>query len=224
MADYFNFGSRRGGDSSLASTPGIYDRSNETLQPGNRAVRPGGSRETLRNPSSIRIRRLPSNYGPQTPRPQSQMSDEGVNVYDAAVPGRRRSLSAPQRHTSTLAPAPADDHVTRQRTADLPHMGTINEGQSLPHLQPLSPFFEAQETPRMGVRNPGEAPAVARIADGVPAMENAADAARKNRGLRRFMTSTGQSRGFGHGRPAEDEYDTDVVDLLDLIGLSLYFA
>ncbi|KAK5136470.1 hypothetical protein LTR08_003115 [Meristemomyces frigidus] len=147
------------------------------------------------------------------------MSEEGIAVHDTAESGRRRSSSAPQRYGGNLAPV--DNRLARQMTAELPHMGTITEGQSLPTNRP-APFYEAQETPQpmtpsIGMQTPGETPMIDRVTSAAPAMENAGQAARRNRGLRRFQTSTGQTRGFGHGRPADDEYDTDVVDLLDLI-------
>lgn len=111
-------------------------------------------------------------------------------------------------------------------TAEQPHMGTITEGQRVPQNQE-TPFYDAQQTPRpftpsINIPTPGETPGVDRMMNGVPAVENAGVAAQRNRGLRRYRTNTGPnmgpSRGHGSGRPDADEYDTDVVDLLDLIG------
>ncbi|KAK5118658.1 hypothetical protein LTR85_008123 [Meristemomyces frigidus] len=162
---------------------------------------------------------MPSGNVQQTPRPNSQMSDEGIDVNDTAVTGRRRSFSAPQRYAGNLAPA--DARLSRQMTAEQPHMGTITEGQRLPQTQE-TPFYEASETPGpltpgVNLQTPAESPGMNRVVSAAPVMQNAGDAARSARGLRRFRTNTGASRGFGHGQLAHDEYDTDVVDLLDLI-------
>lgn len=147
------------------------------------------------------------------------MSDDSVDVNDAAVTGRRRSFSAPQRYRESLAPPGTD--LSRQRTAE-PHMRTINEGQALPQAQDRTPYYESQETPRpytpsINIQTPGETPQAERMAQGAPVVANAGEAARRNRGLRRFRSST---QGYRHQHMGDDEYDADVVDLLDLVGKS----
>lgn len=215
MADYFSFGNRQRGTSSASQNP---PRTPAT--PGGRPPRPAGSRETLRAPSSIRIRRMPSGTPAQTPRPTSQASNEGIDVHDTAVTGRRRSSSAPQRNNANLAPY--DDRLSRIATAQPTHMGTITEGQRLPQTQSTS-FYDGAETPgrltpSSNAQTQDRGSGVDWMASTVPAVENAGEAAQRNRGLRRFRTNDGRSRGFGHGPLADDEYDTDMVDLLDLIG------
>ena len=182
--------------------------------PGGRSMRTTASRESLRPPSSIRIRRLPSQLSQQQARPVSQASEEGIEVADQAFAGgRRRSSSAPQRFQPHLQP-PSND-LARQRTADLPsHMRTINEGSALPQE---SPYREAVETPApltsFGLNTPGEQPPTPGATN---AMYSAGNAARGNRGLRRFRSGTVGNRSDDHNAP--DVYDSDVVDFLDLIG------
>jgi len=179
-------------------------------------MRTASSRESLRPPSSIRIRRLPSHLSQQ--RPVSQASEEGIDVADQAFSGgRRRSSSAPQRFQPHLQP-PSND-LARQRTADLPsHMRTINEGSALPQE---TPYREAVETPApltpFGLNTPGEQPATP---GATTAMHSAGNAAQRNRGLRRFRSGTVGNRSDDHNAP--DVYDSDVVDFLDLIGMSNY--
>ncbi|KAK3109753.1 hypothetical protein LTR53_016644, partial [Teratosphaeriaceae sp. CCFEE 6253] len=185
---------------------------------GSRPMRPGGSYENMRQPSSIRIRRLP----PQTPsgsRPTSQAGEsDGVAAIDAAVTGRRRSSSAPQRYEQNLT-VPGGVDLSRQRTADAAtHMNTITEGSV---ADQSTPYFEAAETPRPRMPSSlipddgyGSGP-VSRVATNVSAMNSAGNAALRNRGLRRLRSHAGGDRSDYHNR--HDEYDSDVVDLLDLL-------
>ncbi|KAK3671646.1 hypothetical protein LTR78_008379 [Recurvomyces mirabilis] len=181
--------------------------------PGGRSMRTASSRDSLRPPSSIRIRRLPSHLSQQQPRPGSQASDEGVDVADQAFAGgRRRSSSAPQRYQQHLQPP--SNELARQRTADLPpHMRTINEGSALPQE---TPYHEAVETPGaftpFGLNTPMEQPPTP---GATTAMHSAGNAAQRNRGLRRFRSGTVGNRSDDHNAP--DVYDSDVVDFLDLI-------
>ncbi|KAI7243145.1 hypothetical protein KC352_g14616, partial [Hortaea werneckii] len=238
MGDYFNFGRRRGssaaGEHLTAPVPGPQGHPQQARPT---FPRQQASRDSLRAPSSIRIRRLPSSNLAQDSRPPAQRlaQDEGVASTDQAeTSGRRRSSSAPQRYGAagnqqSLQQQYENNRLSRQLTVgDAPHMSTINEGQQLqPSSRNQTPFREQPETPgepytpSVGMGTPGsEMPASERVASGVPAMTEAADAARQNRGLRRFRTNTGASgRARGHMRdqPAHDEYQADVVGLLDLL-------
>lgn len=215
MADYFSQNQRR-------RNSVTQDRLNAPLPPagtpGGRPVRPTQPRESLRQPSSIRIRRLPSNTpSQQQSRPMSQASDEGAEASDFSG-GRRRSMSAPQRYQQNLAPPGAE--LTQQRTAEAPHMGTISEGVQLPPGQ-VTPYYDMPQTlgqnaPSINIETPSEAP-MERATTGASAMQNAGNAAQRNRGLRRLRSSTVGNRSDNRNR--HDEYDSDVVDLLDLLGM-----
>ena len=214
MADYFGQAGRRRRGNTVGQ-----DRST-TLTQGRRQLRPASSYASLRQPSSIRIRRLPSStqVNQQHPRPLSQASgDDGVAIQDPAVEGRRRSSSAPQRYVPGQQ---TDSDLARQQTADAqPYMRTIAEGTALE----ITPNVDGEaETPRpltpsIGVPTPAaETPTVTRIQSNASAMNSAGNAALRNRGLRRFRSGTvgmhPDSRQSNH-----TEYDSDVVDLLDLI-------
>jgi hypothetical protein len=220
--DYFSQGNRRRGSSSVTQ-----DRLNAPPPPGSRPnVRAAASRESLRPPSSIRLRRLASgNVSTQSSRPQSQASNDNavaVDSEDTAVTGRRRSSSAPQqRPWGNTNP---EAYLTRQATQQgQQHMAPITEGQATAG----TPFYEAQETPRpltpsINVQTPAGTPAEERFAKGAPAMDEAGNAARHARGLRRFRSATHSQAGVHpRHRTGHDEYSSDVVDLLDLVGKSL---
>ena len=222
MGDYFNYarGSGQPADQErrnapLPPAPGPQTPAPQT--PGGR--RPGNptSLEGLRAPSSIRIRRLPSALN--TPRPGTQGGAPPPAQTDGAAQGRRRSSSEPQRYGNTLAPPGVD--LTRQRTSDMP---TITEGQATapgpapPASESSLSFHEAAETPprtpSINIENtttPAE-----RVITGASAMHEAGNAARSNRGLQRFRTSG--SNMPRNENPAANEYRSDVVDLLDLVG------
>ena len=111
-------------------------------------------------------------------------------------------------------------------------MPTITEGQQTASRRnpnqagsdSSQEYHEAREDPRPlptpsingedGV-TPGE-PA-SRVVSGASAMHSAGDAARRNRGLRRFRSGT--SSVMRNEQPAADEYNSDMVDLLDLVGM-----
>ena len=191
-----------------------------------RPINPAGSYESLRAPSSIRIRRIPSGQIPQLARPTSQQAQEAVQaVADNTTTGRRRSTSEPQRYGTNLAP-PAMD-LSRQRTqgdAQSP-MPTVTEGvatgprgvrsESQDFVTPMrTPRPETPETPSVyadDTSDPAE-----RIMTGASAMHSAGNAARANRGLSRFRTGGSAMRNES---PAADEYGSDVVDYLDLVGM-----
>lgn len=214
-SDYFN-SARRG-------APADSDRRNAPLPsappqtPGGRRLAPA-SLEGLRAPSSIRIRRLPSAQNVQ--RTGTQAGAPAASQPDTAATGRRRSSSEPQRYGQTLAPPGVD--LARQRTHDMP---TITEGQTTgSRPQPTASessqdYHEAPETPP---RTPSlniedvSTPA-ARVITGASAMNEAGNAARANRGLQRFRTSG--SNMPRNENPGANEYRSDVVDLLDLVGM-----
>lgn len=219
MGDYFNHGTqrRRGSDA--------QQRPSTAQLPSGSSRRLYAAREFVRQPSSIRIRRLPSSttLSAQTSRELSQGNDAtatpaSTSETDAEVMGRRRSMSAPQQRGGGDTGQYGGDSV-RQSAVEPSQMGTITEDQVLP--QPM-PFYEAEETPQpwtpsIGVQTPGgESRPAERLGDGANAMTEAGNAARRARGLRRFRSGT----SFTHPRhmPHHDEYDSDVVDLLDLVG------
>lgn len=237
MADYFSFNRRRNNsltrDRQNAQQNAPQQQQMQQEQPPQTPGTPrrprgaAGSMENLRrNPaSSIRIRRLPSGNVQQQSRPNSSTTPM---EEDTAVTGRRRSSSEPQRYLGGMGPPEAE--LARQRTAEpsAAHMPTITEGQQasqryLPdgyapgsyHEPVETPFTEASVPPTPGVDEYDAAtqgPA-SRINTGASAMANAGNAARQNRGLKKMRTN-----GSMRDRVARDEYSSDVVDLLDLVG------
>jgi hypothetical protein len=174
----------------------------------------GASRESMRTPSSIRIRRLPSSNS--VARPLSRGSEthlpEERDFADPGTVGRRRSTSAPQRPVSHEV---AQNDLTRQHTVE-PFMPAIVEGQATAAqeargLQPVGsrpddapqPFSNLQRT---GTDNSGG------VASQAP------NSASKGRGLRRLRSGILPPRQ--QELAADSEYDADVVSLLDLIGKS----
>ncbi|KAK1071998.1 hypothetical protein LTR12_015942 [Friedmanniomyces endolithicus] len=209
MGDYFSQARQRAGTTT-------QERLNAPLPPG--PPRPIRSIESLRQPSSIRIRRLPSYASASASRPTSQAGEtDGVAVEDTAfAEGRRRSFSAPQRHQQNLAVPVVD--LSRQRTANSTGpMGTITEGAALGQG---TPYREGAQTPQPSTPGimpptPGDGP-IERVRTGASAMNSAGNAARHKRGLRRLRSGqAGGDRSDYYNR--QDEYDSDVVDLLDLI-------
>lgn len=226
MADYFGLGRRRGSSSAGQSlNPGPAQTPAGTGAPSGpspRPLRPIPSRDSMRQPSSIRIRRLPSSQLGGDSRPQSQRleEDEGVESHDAAVAGRRRSSSAPQRYGSNQTPQQQfeENRLSRHMTAgENPHMSTITEGQPMgPGPQREAVETPGYDTPSTNLATPASEAPAERLGSGAPVMAQAADAARENRGLKRFRTNTGPLRRDQAGR---DEYQADVVGLLDLLGV-----
>lgn len=207
--DYFDYGSQR------RRTSVTRDRLNAPL-PG-RPLSGVSSRESLRTPGgtpSIRIRRLPSsNAIEQAPSLTQQQEDE--RERSTSRTGRRRSSSAPQRHDQLVPP---ENAITRQRTAE-PHMPSLNEGvatEKFPDVRPGAPD-QSGTSPVQGSAGTD------RLAGGAQAMHSAGNAARGARGLRRFRSSVATPQvQQGQGRQSDqDEYASEVVDLLDLVGESL---
>ena len=220
--DYFNYARRRNGPVSqdrldaplppTGETPGPQTPGPQT--PGGR--QPGGppSLESLRQPSSIRIRRLPSGFN--TPRPGSQQADQTSSQRDLGLTGRRRSQSDPHRYGANLAPPALD--ISRQRTHEMPTLTEETPGARHAPSESTQDWYEAQETPRpqtpaieMDDGSPAE-----RVITGASNMQDAGNAARANRGLQRFRTG---GSAMPRDAPAADEYNSDVVDLLDLVGM-----
>lgn len=86
-------------------------------------------------------------------------------------------------------------------------------------------FHEAAETPQLQTPQP-PTPSINiddttypadRIMTSASAMYEAGNAAREHRGLRRFRTAG--SSALRNETPAADEYGSDVVDYLDLVGM-----
>lgn len=98
-------------------------------------------------------------------------------------------------------------------------MRTITEG-TVQQEPPETPYFDAQTpgpyTPSINVQTPSGNDPVSRVATGASAMNSAGNAAQRARGLRRYRS--GAAMGGQQSQPAADEYDNDVVDLLDLVG------
>lgn len=192
--DYFGQGGRRRGNSATQGRPMLMGQ---------------GSRESMRQNSSIRIRRLPSSTNV---RPTSQASDPQTEQHDFANPdmaSRRRSFSAPQRPASNTLPEP---DLTRQHTLD-PHMPAIVEGQASEGNHGTAYSDGIQDSrPQAPVNLPTPG---ADSEAGATAMNSAANAARSNRGLRRFRSGALPPR---QELQSDSEYGNDVVSLLDLIG------
>ena len=225
MSDYFTYARRSGQPANeerrnapLPPAPGPGPQTPGPQTPGGRRLGTPSSLEGLRAPSSIRIRRLPS--GLNTPRPGTQDGAPPSAQADAAVQGRRRSSSEPQRYGNTLAPPGMD--ISRQRTHDMP---TITEGQTT-SLGPQPPISESSQSFHEAAETPPRTPSIniedsttpaERVITGASAMHDAGNAARSNRGLRRFRTAG--SNIPRNENPAANEYRSDVVDLLDLVGM-----
>ena len=101
-------------------------------------------------------------------------------------------------------------------------MQTITEGAPLPrqaepsYLEPVeTPGFI---TPSINLETPSELHAADRVTTGVSGMNSAGNAAQRARGLRRFRSG---ASALNSQPPAHDEYEADVVDLLDLVGTLL---
>ncbi|KAM3423203.1 hypothetical protein BST61_g653 [Cercospora zeina] len=222
--DYFSSsGSRRAGNPpTRPNAPGPNH--------GARHVAGAPSFESLRAPSNIRIRRLPSHSSRPSShvhtasRPTSQILEEDA-VDDDPVAGRRRSFSAPQRPPSTILSDATD--LSRQRTMDPGHhMSTIREAHSFraePRTDGVRELDALPATPGINTRDMATgSPTPDRLnVSTATAMHSAGNAAQRSRGvgLRRFRSNT--SLAFGSDQPTsqymDEEYEADVIDLLDLV-------
>ncbi|CAK3804411.1 related to ahmp1 [Lecanosticta acicola] len=208
--DYFN---RR-----RASTVNHVDHQNgQPQQTGARYLPGAPSFESLRAPSNIRIRRLPSSTAIAQSR--SNTGEQPGRAEEDWTANRRRSSSAPQRPN---VDALMGSDLSKQRTLDgASHMPAITEGeQTTPgtmhpgfadgsgNTGPTTPGVNAQDMARQSPE---------RADNGAHAMHSAQ---RRGFGLGRLRSSTG-STFRNDTRPssrAQDyEYDSDVIDLLDLV-------
>ena len=207
-SDYFTY-ARRQGNQANPGTPGTPG--------GGPSTRPA-TLEGLRAPSSIRIRRLPS--GLSTPRPPSQQGGQAPVAVSTGATGRRRSSSEPQRYGAGLEPPPTN--LGRQRTQEESRMTPLAEetpgiaARSAPS-EGSGSYYEAAETPPVDDADFGTERPADRVLTGASAVEDAGNAARANRGLQRFRTAA--SAISRNEQPSTSEYNSDVVDLLDLVGM-----
>lgn len=191
-------------------------------QPGARYVAGAPSFESLRAPSNIRIRRLPSSTAVAQSQFRPAPQEEPTRAQDDWTANRRRSSSAPQRPNVDALMA---SDLSRQRTVDgASHMPAISEGEQ-PTPGSLHPGFpqgngSRPTTPGVNAQDMAIGRSPERAAGN--AMHSAGNAAQRNRGIsmRRLRSNTA-STYRNDTRPssrAEDyEYDSDVIDLLDLV-------
>lgn len=219
--DYFNYGSRR---------PGGNNPANQQDQPNNpprgaRYIAGAPSFESLRAPSSIRIRRLPSSTAVQSlQRPATQEAAATPRPDDEEeLTGRRRSFSAPQRPNYD---ALTGMDLSRQMTTDgaaTSHMPAIREGEQATPMHPGFPRGASNSrpvTPGVSVQDMAAAtPPPERLGPGGPAMHSAGHAAQRTRGLglNRFRSNTSSTGPRERPGSQQDEYESDVIDLLDLV-------
>ncbi|KXT16265.1 hypothetical protein AC579_475 [Pseudocercospora musae] len=225
--DYFSQGGRRRGNSASQQDP-----PNPPQTPGARNIPGAPSFETLRAPSNIRIRRLPSNTTVLLSRPTSQApSDSNAQEGDDAVTGRRRSLSAPQRPSSHVLSQSTD--LSRQRTLEggAGQLSTITEGaQATPRGGAMRPAYpnipegSRATTPGIDARDMAtRTPSPERLGAGGAAMHSAGHAAQRSRGfgLSRFRSNTSTAQRpdsrYSQRMQEDTEYEADVIDLLDLV-------
>ncbi|KAF2161218.1 hypothetical protein M409DRAFT_59223 [Zasmidium cellare ATCC 36951] len=233
--DYFNYGSGRPGGNNAGNQP--QDQSNRPR--GARYIAGAPSFESLRAPSNIRIRRLPSsNAVPgqqrtgnlQRPATQEAATTPRPDDEEDELPGRRRSSSAPQRPNYDML---MRNDLARQRTTDAAapsHMPAIREGESVtPHGAAMHPGFPGANAGSRPVTPAGinaqdmaaATPPPERLGPGGTAMHSAGNAAQRNRGfsLSRFRSNTSSTAPRIIERPGsqQDEYESDVIDLLDLV-------
>lgn len=212
------------------------DPENPPQRPGARYIRGAPSFESmsLRAPSNIRIRRLPSSTAVNQLRPATHEGPHTPSAIqeDVVEAGRRRSSSAPQR--PNLDQLYAQD-LARQRTVDVPQasrMPAIREGeQATPTRGSLHPGYSQHghldgrdgsrpTTPGIDVQDMAMGtPPPERVGATGPAMHSAGNAAQRARGfgLSRFRSSTASTAPRDSRPVSQDEYESDVIDLLDLV-------
>lgn len=228
--DYFNYGNGRQGGNNGGN------QQDQPNRPRGARYTPGApSFESLRAPSNIRIRRLPSsNLVPtsqqRTGNLQRPATQEAATTPrpddDEELPGRRRSSSAPQRPNYDML---MGNDLNRQRTVDGARMPAIREGESItPHGASMHPGFPGPHagsrpvTPGINAQDMAAAtPPPERLGPGGTAMHSAGHAAQRNRGfsLSRLRSNTSSTAPRFVDRPgsSQDEYESDVIDLLDLV-------
>ena len=188
-------------------SPVPQDRNNNLLRP-DQQLRPTLRPQTSR--PSIRISRLPS--AQNVPRTRPQPETTGPTASDSLQQaGRRRSSSDPQR---TSWPRRNDDGLTRSATRTS-YMEPVEEESSrtrATHSEALTPETTAPTSSGLNV----PAPDTMSIPPGM---------------FRRASLAVGSAMGFGGKRnstatdgPApptieqNDEYESQLVDILDVVG------
>lgn len=175
-------------------------------------------------PSNIRIRRPPStNFFPQS---ASQEHVQSPSVDDSAITGRRRSSSAPRPLSHGFTNFSTAE-LARQSTLDGSHMPRITEGHVASRNGTTPGYTERVETPQ--TQTPGvDVEDMALRAAGPDGhghagtvMHSAGNAAQRSRGfsLNRFRSNASTVRPNTRRGPAanQNEYESDVIDLLDLV-------
>ena len=147
-----------------------------------------------RRPPSIRIRRLPST--PSIPRINGGPTTDGAPDQQGQPPGRRRATSAPMRPN-----LPPD--LARQATATS-HLPALAEESSAPQLHSTAPPLATDGH-------------LAPPAASVGRMRSGSASSR----LRRMGSNLSARLAAPLPPPptAEDEYESEIVDMLDVVGL-----
>lgn len=206
-----------------AQTPGLPEAT-EAVD-NSVPLTPLGNNNGLRLVSSARYLRTPTTPGPSTVRLRRLQSTPRTNItFPSDLPahsgnshdesaertGRRRSTSAPQPPHAGFA-----ERALRRQKPSLPRMSSLNEESSHPGQQ--NTINLAVGTGHGGGR-----------------FRSGSNASRGSRGSRNSheSTSTGQPQSRGHGLSSKrnsrqmpdtvHEYDSDVVDLLDVVGMSTH--
>ncbi|SMQ47345.1 unnamed protein product [Zymoseptoria tritici ST99CH_3D7] len=194
---------------------------------GARSVQGAPSYESLRIPSNIRIRRLPSFQDPSLTHVASPSPRQTVHYDDNDPSGRRRSFSAPGQRPSYLdgAGPSANTDLSRQFTTDGSHMPAIREGeQATPNGEFRQSALSGRSDGLQSPRTPGisaidmasgaRTPTPETFGTSGTAMHSAGNAAQRSRGfnLNRFRSHTAREDASAY-----EEYDSDVIDLLDLV-------
>ena len=141
--------------------------------------------------------------------------------YHAASRHHQRSPDPQCAATEDLSSADAE--LSRVRTGADTHMPTITEGSRTGQTS----YFETEAAQTSHLRAFGvdghDAAGHGRDSPHHPmaeALHSAGNAARQNRGLRPSVSHRGSTR-YRNSASAPDEYESEVVDLLDLVGRSL---
>ncbi|CZT23822.1 related to ahmp1 protein [Ramularia collo-cygni] len=226
--DYFNQNPDQG--RRPASSANQQDRLSAPRTPGGaRRILGAPSYESMRMPSNIRIRRLPSsNFSPQIPQSASQEHVQTPSADDTELTGRRRSSSAPRSFGYGPNFTAAD--LARQSTLNESHMPPIREGQAASRGNSMHPGFPESldgsraYTPGINAEDmAARTPAPETFGPTGSAMHSAGNAAQRSRGfsLNRFRSNTSTTMHPNTRRnstiASQDEYESDVIDLLDLV-------
>jgi hypothetical protein len=207
--------------------PSILDTARQTLR------RPVARSHEALGRSSVRIRRAPSSSSINTVNSSNSPSvNAGLQDIPEEAAGRRRSSSEPQRPSWHAAPD-AGDRLSRMATVD--EMPTITEGSShasgnrgslraprgmVNHLSPhLAPHVESGNTealdqfathvePHTGGLEPPRNGIFRRLSN----------AARRVPGVS-SRASQSDANSINPAYDDDDEYDSQMVDLLDVIGM-----